>query len=121
MEKKLNPSDNIIDFREFLYKILNNWFYFLLSIVLSVIIAFAYTRYSREYYKTSTKIIINSDNESSAASELLYNNLSDQNNSSIKDANKVVGATAARLARAEGMEAHARTGDIRLKKYGHSS
>ena len=38
-----------------------------------------------------------------------------------KDAYKIVGATAARLARAEGMEAHARTGDIRLKKYGHSS
>jgi len=37
-----------------------------------------------------------------------------------KDANKIVGATAARLGRAEGMEAHARTGDIRLKKYGHS-
>ena len=35
-----------------------------------------------------------------------------------KEANKVVGATAARLGRAEGMEAHARTGDIRLKKYG---
>ena len=38
-----------------------------------------------------------------------------------QEANKIVGATAARLARAEGMEAHARTGDIRLKKYGHSS
>ncbi len=38
-----------------------------------------------------------------------------------KEANKIVGATAARLGRAEGMEAHARTGDIRLKKYGHIS
>ena len=38
-----------------------------------------------------------------------------------KDANKIVGATAARLARAEGMEAHARTGDIRLRKYGFSN
>ena len=38
-----------------------------------------------------------------------------------KEANKIVGATAARLGRAEGMEAHARTGDIRLKKYGHNS
>ena len=37
-----------------------------------------------------------------------------------KEANKLVGAAAARLGRAEGMEAHARTGDIRLKKYGHS-
>ena len=34
-----------------------------------------------------------------------------------KDANKIVGATAARLARAEGMEAHARTADARLLKY----
>ena len=34
-----------------------------------------------------------------------------------KEANKIVGATAARLGRAEGMEAHARTGDIRIKKY----
>ena len=34
-----------------------------------------------------------------------------------RGANKIVGATAARLARAEGMEAHARTADIRLKKY----
>ena len=37
-----------------------------------------------------------------------------------KDSNKIIGATAARLARAEGMEAHARTGDIRLRKYGHT-
>ena len=38
-----------------------------------------------------------------------------------KDATKVVGATAARLGRAEGMEAHARTADIRLRKYGFSN
>jgi sulfopropanediol 3-dehydrogenase len=38
-----------------------------------------------------------------------------------KEAKKIVGAPAARLSRAEGMEAQARTGDIRLKKYGHSS
>ena len=38
-----------------------------------------------------------------------------------KDATKVVGATAARLGRAEGMEAHARTADIRLRKYAFSN
>ena len=37
------------------------------------------------------------------------------------DVLQIVGATAARLSRAEGMEAHARTGDIRLKKYGHNN
>jgi sulfopropanediol 3-dehydrogenase len=36
-----------------------------------------------------------------------------------KESNKLVGAAAARLSRYEGMEAHARTGDIRLKKYGY--
>ncbi len=35
-----------------------------------------------------------------------------------KDSTKLVGAAAARLSRYEGMEAHARTGDVRLKKYG---
>ena len=38
-----------------------------------------------------------------------------------KESNKEVGATAARISRLEGMEAHARTGDIRLRKYGHKN
>ena len=38
-----------------------------------------------------------------------------------KEATEVVGATAARLGRAEGMEAHARTADVRLRKYGFSN
>ena len=37
-----------------------------------------------------------------------------------KESTKIVGAAAARLSRYEGMEAHARTGDVRLKKYGYS-
>ena len=36
-----------------------------------------------------------------------------------KESTELVGATAARLSRYEGMEAHARTGDLRLKKYGY--
>ncbi len=35
-----------------------------------------------------------------------------------KESNKEVGAAAARISRLEGMEAHARTGDARLRKYG---
>ena len=37
-----------------------------------------------------------------------------------KESTELVGAAAARLSRHEGMEAHARTADIRLKKYGFS-
>ena len=36
-----------------------------------------------------------------------------------KESTELVGVTAARLSRYEGMEAHARTGDLRLKKYGY--
>ncbi len=38
-----------------------------------------------------------------------------------KESTKEVGATAARISRYEGMEAHARTGDARLRKYGYSN
>ena len=37
-----------------------------------------------------------------------------------KESTELVGAAAARLSRYEGMEAHARTGDERLKKYGYT-
>ena len=38
-----------------------------------------------------------------------------------KDSTKSVGAACARISRYEGMEAHARTGDARLRKYGFSN
>ena len=38
-----------------------------------------------------------------------------------KESTKEVGSTAARISRYEGMEAHARTGDVRLRKYGFSN
>ena len=38
-----------------------------------------------------------------------------------KESNKEVGAAAARISRLEGMEAHARTSDARLRKYGYEN
>ena len=38
-----------------------------------------------------------------------------------KESTKEVGAAAARISRYEGMEAHARTGDVRPRKYGYSN
>ena len=38
-----------------------------------------------------------------------------------KESTEEVGAAAARISRYEGMEAHARTADVRLKKYGYSN
>ncbi|MDC0201996.1 hypothetical protein OAJ56_02010, partial [Flavobacteriales bacterium] len=89
MEKKINPLDQVIDYRAFLYNIMNNWFYFLLSLILAIAIAFAYTRYSQELYKSSTKIRINSENESPSTYQSLYDNLSNKDNISINDVSKI--------------------------------
>ena len=85
MEKKTISSDNVIEIREFLFKILNNWYYFLLSIILSLLIAFAYTRYSHELYESSTKVLVEVENEHSLASDILYNNFSDKSSSLLND------------------------------------
>ncbi|MAR39438.1 MAG: hypothetical protein CMD22_01905 [Flavobacteriales bacterium] len=83
-ETNINPLDNIIDFREFLFKLINNWFYFLLSILLALLIAFGYTRYSKEYYRVFTKVYINNDNDKSSAADVLYNSIT-ESKASLKD------------------------------------
>ena len=86
MEKKnVNPLDNIIDFREFLFKIIENWYYFLLSVLVALLVAFGYTRYSHEFYKVYTKVHIHKDNSNTSAADVLYNSLNDNKEASIKD------------------------------------
>ena len=85
MDNKINPNDHIIDFREFLYKVLNNWYYFLLSILLALIVAFGYTRYSNEMYEISTKVLINQKDNGSSASDMLYQSLGKSNSLSIEN------------------------------------
>ena len=83
-KNRTNPLDNIIDFREFLYKILNNWYYFLLSILFALLIAFGFNRYSQELYRVSTKIQINKDDSNTSTTDVLYNTLNN-NDISLKD------------------------------------
>ena len=66
--------DEIIDFRQFFFKILKNWFFFILSIALCLIIAFTYNRYSHELYSSETSILIKEENTMITASDLLYEN-----------------------------------------------
>ena len=85
MEKNINPLDNIINFRDLFFKILDNWYYFLLSIFLCLVFAFSYVRYSSELYKSTTKVLIQKNSENVSASEILYENLNSTKESSIKD------------------------------------
>ena len=66
--------DEIIDFRQFFFKILKNWFFFVLSIILCFLIAFIYNRYSHELYSSETSILIKEENTIISASDLLYEN-----------------------------------------------
>ena len=69
--KKDNNIDNIINIRDFLFKIRSNWFYFFLSISLSILFAYGYTRYSQELFESSIKfkVYTKSDNTSNIISE----------------------------------------------------
>ena len=67
-----NQLDEIIDFKQFFFKIIKNWYFFVLSLLLTFAIAFAYNRYTHELYKIETSILINEDNTSGNPSDLLY-------------------------------------------------
>jgi uncharacterized protein involved in exopolysaccharide biosynthesis len=69
-----NRLDEVIDFREFFLKVLKNWYLFVLSLILTVAIAFSYNRYSAELYKVETTILINDDKTSLDPNDLFYEN-----------------------------------------------
>ena len=70
IDKKI--SDDIIDFKQFFFKLIKNWYFFILSLALTLAIAYAYNRYTHELYKIDTSILINEDNTSGNPSDLLY-------------------------------------------------
>ena len=67
-----NQFDEIIDFRQFFFKIIKNWFFFLISLFLTFSIAYAYNRYTQELYLVETSILVKEDNSVASASDLLY-------------------------------------------------
>ena len=80
-----NNFDEIIDFRQFFFKLINNWFLFLLSLLLTFSIAYAYNRYSKELYLVETSIIVKEDNSIASASDLLYEKAMNSNPMSLEN------------------------------------
>ena len=68
--------DEVIDFRQILFRVINNWFFFVLSLFVAFSIAFAYNRYTNELYMVETSILIKEDNGLATASDLLYSKVS---------------------------------------------
>ena len=70
----MSQIDEIIDLKQFIYKIIKNWFFILISLVIMMIVAFGYNRYSHEYYLSEASILIKHDNNTINAKDLLYEN-----------------------------------------------
>ena len=64
--------DDIIDFKQFIFKIINNRYLFMLSLLVAILIAFLYNRYTPEVYKVETSILINNINTIENPTDLLY-------------------------------------------------
>jgi tyrosine-protein kinase Etk/Wzc len=67
---QISKSDESIDFREQFEKYLSYWPYFLASIVLSLIIALLYLRYSEPKYNATATILVKDERKGGLASEL---------------------------------------------------
>lgn len=71
-----NQLDEIIDFRQFFFKIIKNWFLFTMFLLLSFLIAVAYIRYTPELFRVETSILIKDGDSMPTASDLLYEKVS---------------------------------------------
>ena len=67
-----NQLDEIVDFRRFLFKIIENWFLLTMSLLLAFSIAFSYNRYAISLFNSETSILIKEENSFPTASDLLY-------------------------------------------------
>ena len=67
-----NQLDEIVDFRQILFKIIGNWFLLVVSLCCAFIIAFAYNRYSVELFSAETSVLIKEEHSLPTASDLLY-------------------------------------------------
>ena len=56
--KNDNQLDEIVDLRQFFFKIINSWRFFVLSLLFTFTIAFLYNRYTNELYLVETSILI---------------------------------------------------------------
>ena len=67
-----NQLDEIVDFRQFFFKLIKNWFLLVISLLLAFLIAFAYIRYTTQLFSAEISILIKEDNSLPTASDLLY-------------------------------------------------
>ena len=71
-----NKLDDIIDFRQILFRVIKNWFFFVISLFIAFAVAFAYNRYTHELYLVETSVLIKEDNSIATAADLVSSKVS---------------------------------------------
>ncbi|MDQ3536259.1 MAG: Wzz/FepE/Etk N-terminal domain-containing protein, partial [Bacteroidota bacterium] len=68
-------TDSFSDIKNILAKVVRNWYFFVITLVVAYTAAFFMIRYTEEVYPVEAFILIKNDNNSTgAAAELLYGN-----------------------------------------------
>lgn len=67
-------GENVIDFRDILIKILSNWYWFVISVLIGASIAYVIHRTTTAEFQVSTTLLINNKNKQ-LGSEFLFDNL----------------------------------------------
>lgn len=77
MSNRLSPQEDIFteksnfDFKQLTPKLIANWYWFVLSVILCLLFSFLYLRYTAPIYKTSARIFITSDKSASPGEDAL--------------------------------------------------
>ena len=57
----MQQEEENFDYKAFFFKIYRHWYFFVLTIIVSLIIAFLFNKYTKPVYEVSTTVIIKSD------------------------------------------------------------
>ena len=74
-----NSLDDIVDFKHIFLKLINNWFLLLISLLVAIVLALGYNRYSDKKFKVEASILVDYGNDLPTASDLLYDRAYNKN------------------------------------------
>lgn len=74
INNKAELEKPLMNFKRIWYRVIRYWYFIVISVVVSLVMAFVYNRYSSKIYVVSASIIIKESEEAGQTAELLYNN-----------------------------------------------
>ncbi|MDZ7776200.1 MAG: polysaccharide biosynthesis tyrosine autokinase [Bacteroidales bacterium] len=69
-------QEETIDFKALFFKIINNWYLFVITVFIALAVAFLFNKYSKTVYEVSTTVLVQDEQGSISTQELIGLNLS---------------------------------------------